>query len=81
MSIDSEPDDFQKSVRFGCGLLFGAGLGVGVGIWKLAHNWPALAAVAFLFAAPSSWLMMRYGDSFVYVLLRLLSSRRRQDGD
>lgn len=65
------PDGVEKSLRFGCGFLFG-GVIVFFAFARVAFNahWPFWVAVG-LGALPCGLLAIRYGDRFYHGIMDL----------
>ncbi len=62
--MQGPPDFLGKSVRFGCGALFGALAGAGVVLQMIIGDWHIIAVVAVATALVCGFLAMRWGDDF-----------------
>jgi hypothetical protein len=61
-----EPDSFEKSLRFGCGFVFGLFIGFLVAAQSIYHSLGWLATITFIVGVAFGLLAMRYGDKFWY---------------
>lgn len=60
----SQPDAFEKRVRFGCGFLFGAVMAFLVALREVAAFTGTFWAVVIAAAVVSGFAARRYGDEF-----------------
>jgi hypothetical protein len=64
MENSSEPDSFEKRLRFGCGFVFGGLVAFFVGLRELAAFTGTFWAVVAGVAVVSGFLAVRYSDAF-----------------
>lgn len=62
--MQEPPDNTGKSVRFGCGALFGAVVAGIACLWRISEQWPLAAFFVVGAALVCGFLAVRYGDDF-----------------
>ena len=60
----NEPDKTEKSIRFGCGFIFGLVIGFFTAITYPIERWDIVLLIALSVAVVSGLLAKKYGDSF-----------------
>ena len=66
----SSSRDSSPALRFGCGAIIGAGIGLALVAYLVGPNWPAAAAIVGA-ATIGGWLAYRFGDRVLIPMMEI----------
>lgn len=70
MNLEKEPDNLEKSIRFGCGSIFGFFIGLRIALEYIGVRNPSFVLVIILIAVVCGTLALKFGDKFWHFFIK-----------